>query len=199
MTAGRTSVAAVPTLLAAVAAAIGSAFAADARVCVRCNGPVAAYLCTVSAPDESADKAALKGFCAAELTRGGGHVGCGATAENEAECQGVPKALVFGGQVEEMTPEAPATGTTVDLPEDPATGSAPATVTKSARKKEPGTLVEMTQDAVDASGKQLKNAGEVVSGAGEVVVDAAKKTGGTVKKAAKSTWNCITSLFSNCN
>lgn len=86
---------------------------------------------------------------------------------------------------------------------------------------EPRTLIEATERAVDSSGEQLGKAGKAVKNAGatvgdvaskatKTVVDATKdaaksvsdvttKAGKAVGKAAKSAYDCVTSLFSKCD
>lgn len=73
----------------------------------------------------------------------------------------------------------------------------------------PKTVVEMADRAYQSSKKNLDKAGDAVGDgakkAGNVVTDTAKKTGEQIGKAgkaignaAKKTWDCVTSLFSEC-
>lgn len=77
------------------------------------------------------------------------------------------------------------------------------------KKAPPSTVAEMAEDAIEGSKDGVKKAGKTVGdtakSAGETVVDVTKKTGeqiGNAGKAvgsvAKKTWDCVTSLFSDC-
>ena len=218
--------------------------ASDA-ICVVCKGPDLTYRCNVLRNDGTSAGREFQYHCLKEIAREGAHQSCSVKRNNSGLCEGLEKTIVYDG----VAPNKPAnsgmstsagtgsasgagTGTgTVIM--DPSGRSAASTQVENRANDapedevgggEPKTLIELTDQTVKGSKKQLKKTGAAIGGAakktgaaignaakktGDTVVGAVKKTGstvgGAVKKtgkaiggAAKSTLNCVTSLFSKC-
>ena len=149
--------------------------------CVTCSGPDAVYRCEVESADGktiSPERAQL--FCIARLAKDGAHDACSVRRRDKAECSGLVKRYPFDGTLLslEAKPAKPPVETTV-VPKD------------KPKPKEPATVVEASKDAVEASKRNLATINKTVN---KTVSEGAEKT----KSAAKSTWQCLKSFFSDC-
>lgn len=193
------------------AALAGAAFLGTAKAedyCVVCVHPSSMYRCEIEgspAGRGSDPKAQLR--CITELAKRGGHESCLVSKSAPVPCPGLTVVLApqeAGPSVGEAHPpirdggagtpvtEAPVSGESAapETPEaaTPAPGGAPAIA--GAPKNDPAapkTVQELAGQTVEATKDSISKAGSAVTGTAE-------KAG----NAAKSTWKCISSFFSDC-
>ena len=147
------------------------------EACVTCSGPDAVYRCEVESADGkpiSPERAQL--FCIARLAKEGAHETCAVRRRDKAECVGLAKRFAYDGTL---------LGLDAKPAEPPIEKALPPK--DQAKAKEPATVVEASKDAVEASKRNLTTINKTVT-------ESAEKT----KSAAKSTWHCVKSFFSDC-
>lgn len=197
------------------------AYAQGAAVCVSCTGPDLNYRCKVVREDGTPLKSGVQYLCISKIAREMGHQRCAVGSQTSGVCQGIEKTIIYRGNAPVNPFPRAADGATTNTTE-PVT--VPGTHSADDHKGEPKTLLELTDQTVKKTQDQLKKTGQTISDAakatGEGITDAAKKTGdtvgtavkktgetvvGAVKKsgevmgdAAKSTFHCITSFFTDC-
>ena len=168
--------------LMALAALVLPAHAQAPRqgLCVSCSGPDAEYVCEVASEDGKViAQQATQLYCITRLAKDGAHQSCVVRRDQQAACTGIEKRYSYDAAVlgPLLSPE-PKTDPVANPPNENKTV---------AKKTEPKTVVEAGERAVDASKQGIKTLGSTVK-------DGADKT----KNAAKSTWQCLTSLFKDC-
>jgi hypothetical protein len=178
-----------PLVLAILAAAI-SAPAAGAEYCVSCSGPDATYRCAVEgslagAAADSREQLA----CVKELAQSLGHESCSVSRRTPDLCPGELKVVAAPLRetplpIGEPAPEA-------NLPPTPAAD-------ESSEPKTPKTVEELAKQTVQSSKEGLQKAGQAVSGTAKTAGEQIGKASSAVGNAAKKTWNCLISLFSDC-
>ena len=184
--------------------------------CVICEGPAKTYLCQLDQKGGTATTAAMKLHCIVNIAKDHKHSSCAARKNAAQTCQGeiVSYSYVGGTTRTDETDHASSNGNDRILPSGKPEPKNQAVYDKTApngqeplEQKPPGndepkTLVELTDKAVKNSGKQLKKAGDAigktVSDTGKAVADTTKKVGKQIGNAAKSTFDCVISLFSKC-
>jgi hypothetical protein len=177
------------TALAALALGGLVMHAAAQEYCVTCNGPDAVYRCVLSAPPgltPPTSRAQL--LCITELARGGGHASCSVRRTPGEQCVGEARTVLFPSagpdqlpiEAGQPLPPPVETGTNAEGPLSPEPTAPDA-------EPSPSTAAKIAKDAVDASNAGLKKAGEAVSNTAESAGNAVKKT-----------WDCFSSLFSDC-
>lgn len=209
-------------LVAGLAAGFGLPPARAAEYCVTCAGPAAMYACAIDgvAKDAPSDPR-MQLLCIQELARQGGHETCSVPRSAPQPCPGVMRAVaipaglapvkilpvqtgpVQTGPVQTDAPEAAPGGDASPTgepavepgPEQQPDPSAEPAVKKS---KEPRTVEELANQTVEASKKGLKKAGDAVTGTAEKAGEQVGNAGSAVGTAAKKTWNCLKSFFSDC-
>lgn len=191
-------IAACISLLAGAVAASEDAMAAE--YCVSCTGPAGLYRCVIAdSPDGAGNDPAERLKCATDLAERAEHETCRVSKSAPVPCPG--QTIVIAAPIEPPPPPPGALPTELDESEPTATpekpGEVPKTVEKLAEKTYQSTK-QGIQDAGNAVGKTAKKAGDAI-------VDTAKNTGETIENAgkavggaAKKTWDCLTSLFSDC-
>lgn len=143
-------------------------------VCVTCAGPAAVYTCSY-APDASGSRPnhsgrTLQFACIQDVARQYSHDSCSVRREQRGVCSGP---VHFVSRAPVVRPSAP--------PAQAADGSDEAFEEKPVQKKrEPRTVVEFAKRTARDTQKQLD------------------KSARTVSKAARSTWRCVSTLFSKC-
>lgn len=186
----------------------------ESGYCVSCSGPDQTYLCEVTSETVNPSDQAAKLFCVIQLAKIYGHSACSVKSQSGAACPGVRQTLSYTGQADEGFAGGTRDGAAPQSAEgNPLPPDAPPGAQEAEKPKEPGTLVDLTKQAVEQSGEQLKKAGKAVGDAtkktgsfvkentvkaGETVKEAAKSTGEVVSNAAKSAFKCVTSFFSDC-
>lgn len=154
--------------------------------CVTCAGPEATYRCEVEgtpAGQGSDPRSQLQ--CITALAQSGGHESCAVSRAGTEPCDGVLK--VIAPSTLDVPPEA-ADQANVEMPA-PAEPAPPDAAAGAAEP--PRTVEELAKSTVQSSKAGLEKAGEAVVGG-------AKGAGSAVGTAAKKTWDCLASLFSDC-
>lgn len=181
-------------------------------VCVTCEQPTETYECRLPADADlkSASRAVRTGsklLCMRAIAKAYGHTTCRVRKRAVGPCTGAVVDLAAlaapnqsasapapddrsreitqpGGAIAPSLPATPR-----DQPEHPANSTPdPDKAQKQKPSDEaPKTVVELAKRTADATNKQLKETGDTVAATGKVVGDAVKKS-----------WQCVTSLFSNC-
>lgn len=166
--------------------------AVAAEYCVTCAGPAAMYACVVGGtpPDAPADPREQL-VCIAEIAKSGGHDSCSVPRSAPKPCPGVLR--IVAAPPPGATPPAPDTAAAPEAAGVPAGEPGPSAGAEEGEPEPakpaapPRTVEEMAKRSVETSKEGLEKAGEQVGKAGSAVGEAAKKT-----------WNCLTSLFSDC-
>ncbi|MEL7049000.1 MAG: hypothetical protein AAFO75_08595, partial [Pseudomonadota bacterium] len=189
----------------------------SAEFCVTCSQPTATYLCKTDIGGSKFKDAGAKLFCISQLAKQFQHAKCAAKrAEHTTGCLGKIVTLssknLLGAATGNPPPKAPGVNPAAPINQPPLEDD-PAFVQRPAPP--PGTPIEppadiaqpQTQpkkpDAVPKTVEELakqatENSQENLKKAGETVVGAVKDTGDAVGTAAKKTWDCITSLLTDC-
>ena len=150
-------------------------------VCVSCDGPPAVYSCSY-APDANGNVPgsgrALQFACIQDVARRYQHATCSVNRNHLGPCN---------GQVHMMSPGAasqaasqPSGNAAPDQGAGPLPAPVPPVAPAKGGKREPKTVVELAKRTADNTKKQIK------------------KSARTVSKAARSTWRCVSTLFSKC-
>lgn len=192
--------------VAALVLVSGTSGAAD--ICVKCTGPDASYDCVVngSAPADTVTKL----YCITALAKVGPHASCAIDRASVSPCQGERKEFTipasidgpFGGGPEQnanagapvLPPNgAPTNGVTPVTGQEPSGEQPPP---QTANDAPPKTMKEMVEKSpVSASlAETQKTAGDAAKSAGTAL----EKAGSAVGSAAKTSWKCLSSFFSNC-
>lgn len=178
------------SVAAAVAMLACSSGTKAAEYCVTCAEPAATYACVVggSAADAPADPREQL-ICIAELAKSGGHASCSVPRSAPKPCPGILKIVAAPAGAGPTQPGGEGAGAAE--PSSPAAETAPADAgpdgATAEPEKAPRTVEEMAEKTVQSSKEGIAKAGENVGKAGSAVGNAAKKT-----------WDCIVSLFSDC-
>lgn len=162
------------------------------RFCVNCKSPDKTYLCSIKS-EGLANNTALGLHCVVKLSTTRKHQSCTVSKTEPDICEGRKVSFDYKDNQEKST-----AGNSRILPggKQQESDSEPVTRSKASekqqhrkaqarqqarqRKKEPKTLIELTDKVADDTGKALK------------------KTGKAISKATKKTFKCIGSLFSKC-
>lgn len=166
--------------------------AAAQSVCVRCTGPDQSYSCSLApdAPGAAPRGKALQYNCIQEIARTYSHERCQVKQHDIGSCPGQVH-MVSG-----LPPAAPAVGLADRAGSDGADrgglnsgpASAPSAPQQQAdplssqpkQQREPATVVELAKRAANNTDKEIRRSAE------------------TVSNAAKSTWRCLSTFFSDC-
>lgn len=193
-------------MLAVVLPSVGS-FAADVQassVCVVCQQPDATYSC--SGPDRldtvrsSIAKRALGFSCVQDIAHTYGHGSCSVRLDEQMPCLGTPHALLKRDQIEALAaspygpePAAPSRPGSdgVESGDAGAEAEPAATATPKQEKREPETVAELAKQTADASKRQLKEAQDAIR-------ETARNVSDGVSGAAKTSWRCLSSFFTDC-
>jgi hypothetical protein len=168
-------------------------------LCIRCTGPDATYVCRVENWQAPAADPRLRLYCITEIARAAGHQSCAAVRTETGPCEGQELVLAGPGGVEPAAAEvprldAPDQQSTEPLAADdipPVASPAPPGETAAAPAAPadgPGSADDTINGGPSSAiGNAAKSAGEALSSAGKAAGEAAKKS-----------WDCLTSLFSDC-
>lgn len=201
--------------------------AAATEYCVVCAGPEATYRCQVDGAPASGSETdpRMQLLCISQLAKAGQHDNCsinrkttdpnaGETCAGELRIIAAPSSPLPGAAPAATAVETPGTpqphpplgAEAVHLPDtthaDPAHGASP---DEGHPEKVPQTVEELAGQTVKSSKENLQKAGDAIGGTGNAIAGGAKQAGekigdagSAVGSAAKKTWNCLTSLFSDC-
>ena len=214
-------------LLVALLSLPGALPAREQTYCVRCSEPDATYNCAVSYGEGGRAAQSLQLYCIVNLARMGGHARCTAARNADGGCEGPRVALTYVGPQRPLAGAPSAAGGESKrganaAPDSVASGRVPqggvvpqgnkpratiagdeeATKTKKKGTEPPKTLIEATDRAIERSKSEIEKARKVVKTGtrtlGQKLREGWSKTKNAVGRAAKGTYDCITSLFSDC-
>ena len=164
--------------------------------CVSCSGPDAVYRCKIEGtPDGPGQDPRAQLLCIRQLAESGAHESCSVARNASYPCPGDLK--VIAGPVGEIVPP-PAPIEPLAEPAVPVSPPAGASEAPPAPQVPPKTVEELAGQTAKSSKEGLKKAGETISGTAEKAGEQIGNAGSAVGNAAKKTWNCLTSLFSDC-
>jgi len=180
---------------AALMVADTSADASETTFCVTCTEPAKTYTCTVDTPEAFPGTRALRLYCMVRTAKDGNHKTCGAKLSAASACSGVPKTYTYKGPAIPTALQSKAEKFLKKSQTGP-------DETGDSDDDKPDTVVKLTTRAVKSSRKGLSSAGSgvrnVTRGTTQRVGGAVRGAGAGVGNAAKTTYNCITSLFRDC-
>lgn len=173
-----------------------SAHAGSVEYCVTCKNPNASYRCRLQGSGVGKSDA-LKLYCVVRTTKEGGHASC--SAKQKAGCTGVVKVYQYDGPT---LPE--------NLANDPRVQKLNKRVNQDNRAFENNSdddkadsLFELGGKAYDASKRGIGNAGAAIGLGGAAKQQSAPpppaQTGPKKKNFAKRGFDCMMSLFRNCD
>lgn len=177
-------------------AAVSPTSARAIEHCVVCAGPDAVYRCQVETVATGRREAGAQLLCITTLATEGGHQSCSVRRAASDLCQGPLKVVSL-----------PEDGGADGAAAEPkvSTGSGPAVAPASAGqppvlepKGAPQTVEALAAQTARDSGATVKSAGETVADTAKAAGEQIGKAGSAVAGAAKKTWGCIASLFSDC-
>ncbi len=161
--------------------------------CVACYSPDAVYRCVVAdAPANAAPDPRNQVQCIKQLAKSGGHARCSVERFTSAGCSGPERIISPSAAALPIAPPAQAAvpssaaGTENTAPQGTAVAEPPRTVEELAKS-----TVESTKKGLDGVTGTVKTTTEK---AGEQI----EGVGSTIGQAAKKSWNCLSSLFSDC-
>lgn len=151
---------------------IAAPAASAQEYCVICTGPDAKYRCSIGGePSIAAGASRGQLLCITELARAGGHASCSVARNNAEPCDGEPRTVMFPASTD---PAAPVVEVQPDLPAAQAPPPAGAAAPIPPAEAPP----QQQQPPPPA--------------------DTAQGSGNAVGNAMKKSWNCLSSLFSDC-
>lgn len=182
---------------------LAAAPAAGEGYCVACFGPDAVYRCLIDGrPENAPPDPGLQIQCIKTLAMEGKHARCSVERFSTAGCNGPVRTIAADPAGVPPAPEAmpaPKAETGVPRPAGTAPADPPAEEAETANDAGPPRTVEELAKSTAASTKKS------LDGVSETVKDTTKKAGEQIEgagsalgNAAKKSWNCLTSLFSDC-
>lgn len=192
----------------------GSGASGAQELCVTCEEPFAVYRCQI---DEHAPFLATSPgaplLCAKQLAQRGGHARCSIRRDSSGPCEG--ELVVVAPTADEPSAGMPPGlaeghvrgGLNEGQPVDPEEPVAPVAVPETAApggpdepqpEGPPKTVEELAKRTARSSKEGLKTASDAVVGAAKKTGEKLEEAGTAIGKAAKSTWRCLSSLFSDC-
>lgn len=179
-------------------ASAGSAIALE--YCVTCEGPPAMYRCVVEGtPDGPGKDPSASLYCISEMASKGRHEACAVSRGAPFPCPGLTAMVRPPPKVPGMAPPeigAPAPEGSPLANQPPAPAAAPEAEKPA---KVPRTVEELAGETVRSSKKGLEQAGDAIGGTAKKAGEHIGNAGSAIGNAATKTWNCLTSLFSNCS
>jgi hypothetical protein len=144
--------------------------------CVACTDPPGLYRCVIEGARPGGTQS-LPMLCVTTMAKQGGHGRCSVKSGTVFDCDGQIKRIPWtaGGPQETVTPPPPSPPPAA-APKPEASSQPPKTVVDLAKKTD--------QNIKDAN-KSFK--------------ESVNETNQAIGKAAKKTWNCVTSFFTHCN
>jgi hypothetical protein len=142
---------------------------ASQNVCVTCEGPATVYSCSLAPEVARRSGRGLSVMCIQEIARRYKHASCAVRRNQVGACNG----QVYMLSSRQAEPSKSNDVVTTTTPYIKSKQVAPKT-------REPKTVVELAKRTAKTTNKEIKRSAEKVS------------------RAARSTWRCISTLFSKC-
>lgn len=184
-------------LLLTVLAILGATTSVRAEsYCVACFSPDAIYRCVIANASESAlPDPRNQVQCIKQLAKSGSHARCSVERFSTTGCNGPERIISPSTAALPLTPPPPAEGQETSpgadaepLPqEDVQTPAGP-----------PQTVEELAKTTVESTKKGLGEVGSSVKSTTEKAGEKIEDAGSAIGNAAKKSWHCLTSLFSDC-
>lgn len=198
-------------ILAFILASMGSSASSMARdLCVTCQEPFAVYRCAF--PENSPLHVTAPGaslVCAKELAQRGGHARCGIQRNSFGSCEG--ELVYITPPADDRLPQTPPPGIAdtvnpdgLPLPPDAievntdAEPLEPVEDLEPEPKGPPKTVEELAKRTAKSTKQGLQDAGDAVAGATRKTGEKIGEAGSAIGGAAKSTWRCLSTLFTDC-
>ncbi len=207
------SAAALPALM------LVSGPATATEYCVGCSGPDATYRCQIEGASASGPADPVSQILSInKIATEGGHERCSIERFSKEGCDGPVKVIAGNSGVDAVStgddtvpgsapdPSAAPTNDTPAKAEDAtpaADGNAKPAVEaaaepKAADDKPPQTVEALAKQSMTSTKENLDKAGNAVSDGAKKAGDQIEGAGSAITAAAKRSWTCVTSLFSDC-
>lgn len=176
--------------------AVGGPAAAESY-CVACYGPDAVYRCVIAgAAAEAPADPRHQVQCIKQLARAGGHARCSVERFSVEGCTGPERVIDPASSTIPLAPRAaetePAPAAGPPLPGDTPAVAAPDPAAP------PRTVEELAKTTVENTKKSIEDVTGTVKQSTEKAGDQIQGFGSAVGNAAKKSWDCMMSLFSDC-
>jgi hypothetical protein len=192
----------IPKHLLLTVLAIGSV-ATNARAesyCVACFGPDAIYRCIIAdAPAGAAPDPRNQVQCIKQLAKSGAHTRCSVERFSAKGCNGPERVISPSADAIPLTPPPPAEATQATPLDSDGVETEPIPVEQAITPAgPPQTVEELAKTTVESTKKGLGDVGTSVKNTTEKAGEKIEDAGSAIGNAAKKSWDCVTSLFSNC-
>ncbi len=159
------------------------------ELCVTCAKPDVTYRCVFGeAVAAGGDDPKAQMLCISELAKFGGHERCVFDRRTPTTCPGALRAVSPPAKEAKLPPLQPPpigpAGTPLPAPGAPKADTGPRT------------MEELAKQTAQATG--IEKAGSAVKGTAKAAGDGIGAAGGAVGDAAKKSWRCLASFFSDC-
>jgi hypothetical protein len=188
-------------LLVTVVAVVSMATSARAEsYCVACFGPDAVYRCVIAdAPSGAAPDPRNQVQCIKQLAKSGAHARCSVERFSTKGCNGPERVISPATAAIPLTPPPPAAASTAVPPAPAGTEAEPVPVEPAQEPSgPPQTVEELAKTTVESTKKGLGDMGSSVKNTTEKAGEKIEDAGSAIGNAAKKSWDCVTSLFSDC-
>ena len=166
--------------------------------CVACYSPDAVYRCVVAdAPESAAPDPRNQVQCIKQLAKSGGHARCSVERFTSVGCSG-PERIISPSTAALPVAPLPKAATPSRDPMTPAAGSESAAPEAPPVAQPPKTVEELAKSTVETTKKGLDGVTGTVKSTTEKAGEQIQGVGGSIGQAAKKSWNCISSFFSDC-
>ena len=202
---------------AAVLALLPAAPAPATELCVKCTGPDASYACVVGNTSNPTLDTVSKFYCITSLAKAGPHASCSIDRTMTPPCPGERRELPIpaflndsgDGDAPADAPAMPQNHTNLQTQEANAPASLPNSgppnpggpkkpLNPPTGERPPKTVQEMMEKSGLSAGDGLSQTQKTAGAAAKSASTALEKAGSAVGGAAKSSWKCLSSFFSNC-
>jgi hypothetical protein len=180
---------------------------ASAELCVTCKGPDAKYACVVNTSTTGTIDTVVKLYCITALAKAGPHASCAIDRNTRPPCQGPRKELPLPGALEQAL-DSPQPPQTAPPPLNASTPGAPGALPAPSEAAPHASADDASQPAPQAAKdappqtvQEMMEKGDGFSPgkAAKSTTTALEKAGSAVGDAAKTSWKCLSSFFSNCS
>ena len=166
--------------------------------CVACYSPDAVYRCVVAdAPESAAPDPRNQVQCIKQLAKSGGHARCSVERFTSVGCSG-PERIISPSTAALPVAPLPKAATPSRDPMPPAAGSESAAPEAPPVAQPTKTVEELAKSTVETTKKGLDGVTGTVKSTTEKAGEQIQGVGGSIGQAAKKSWNCISSFFSDC-
>ena len=167
--------------------------------CVACYGPDAVYKCVVSgAPAGGAPDPRNQVQCVKQIAKADGHARCSVERFSTAGCSGPERIISPATAAVTITPPPGAAADTAAGTGPSPAQEAPTVEPAVELEQPPKTVEEMAKTTVENTKKGLGDVGSSVKSTTEKAGEQIEGVGSAIGDAAKQSWNCVKSLFSDC-